>query len=77
MSQANEPAFPLQDATVSRINASAGLTKRELFAAMAMQGFCANEAYIDTGFVELAAYSVSQADALIRRLNESPVTSAH
>ena len=48
-----------------------GLTKREYFAAMAMQGFCANEeSYVDCEFDEVAEMSLFQADALIEELNK-------
>lgn len=83
----NEPAFPgviigskerktrgLQGEvnTVRESILSTGLTKRELFAAMAMQGFMANEkrtnAYdMNTSFY--AKKSVEVADALIKELN--------
>lgn len=49
----------------------AGLTKRELFAAMALQGFCANKAPDSKGYARvLAERSVWAADELIKSLNE-------
>jgi hypothetical protein len=48
-----------------------GLTTRELFAAMAMQGFCANASMTDNTPGEIARYSTGQADALIAELNKS------
>lgn len=47
-----------------------GLTKRELFAAMAMQGILANPERIGGKDQELAQYSVMLADALIEELNK-------
>lgn len=47
-----------------------GLTKREYFAAMAMQGFCANENISKEYSETISAYSVSQADALITALHK-------
>ncbi|HTH08457.1 MAG TPA: hypothetical protein VMA55_02730 [Acidovorax sp.] len=45
-----------------------GLTKRELFAAMAMQGMCANgEYWLATG-EQIARYSLEVADALLAAL---------
>jgi hypothetical protein len=49
-----------------------GLTKRELIAAMAMQGLLACPSYIQTVEV-LASTSIKAADALIERLNADPV----
>lgn len=45
-----------------------GLTKRELFAAMAMQGLCANPEGYSLKPDHIAELSVSQADALIAEL---------
>ncbi len=53
-----------------------GLTKREHFAALAMQGLCANQRCafnsLSHDSESLAAVSVEQADALIEALNEDP-----
>ena len=50
-----------------------GLTKRELFAAMAMQGIVSNHLMIDgTQWGWLAEQSVAAADALITALNSQP-----
>lgn len=46
-----------------------GLTKREFFAAMAMQGFCSTSELDQTG-AKIAMWSVSQADLLIKELNK-------
>lgn len=50
-----------------------GLTKRELFAAMALQGICANSMphYAGLDSDKIAQWSVTQADALIAELNKS------
>jgi hypothetical protein len=48
-----------------------GLTKREYFAAMAMQGMCANSSLAKYWTHEnIAEWSVQQADALIEALNK-------
>ena len=47
---------------------NAGLTKREYFAAIAMQGYVARNDYQD--YTNIAVASVEQADALIKALNE-------
>lgn len=47
-----------------------GLTKRELFASMAMQGILANPERIGGKDQELTQYSVMLADALINELNK-------
>jgi len=48
-----------------------GLTTRELFAAMAMQGLCACQgAYEEWTVEQKAAAAVRQADALIAELNK-------
>lgn len=47
-----------------------GLTKREEFAKVAMQGLCAGPFMDDLSYQELAACAVQQADALIDALNK-------
>ena len=49
---------------------STGLTKRELFAAMAMQGLLADQS-IDGTASRYAGFAVKCADALIEALNET------
>jgi len=49
-----------------------GLTKRELFAAMALQGCCANGIIQHYDPEQVAKYSVDYADALITALNSQP-----
>jgi hypothetical protein len=50
-----------------------GLTKRELIAAMAMQGLAANSKLADASVVMIACWAVDHADALIERLAADPV----
>lgn len=86
MSIGDEPAYP-RDFYASAYSAGEGpleltipepgppgLTKRELFAAMAMQGFLANEEHPIGGAQNLAGWraeaSVVAADALIEELNK-------
>jgi hypothetical protein len=48
-----------------------GLSKREYFAAMAMQGVCANSSITErASYKTMAELSVKQADALIEALNK-------
>lgn len=51
-----------------------GLTKREYFAAIAMQGIVSNQSLIDdaVNWDWLAENSVQAADALIKALNKQP-----
>lgn len=72
MTNANESAFsrPASDRShhSTAIDETNGLTKREYFAAMAMQGLCAS---ITTAFPdELAFDAVKLADAIINELNK-------
>lgn len=48
-----------------------GLTKREYFAALAMQGLCANPGCGVTGPSKIAEWAVEQADKLIEELNKN------
>lgn len=48
-----------------------GLTKREYFAACALQGILAEDVRGDVGYTILAEDAVRHADALIAALNES------
>lgn len=45
-----------------------GLTKREYFAAKAMQGYVASEGYCASSYTVLAEYSVKLADAVLAEL---------
>lgn len=75
----DEPAFPhpehwhVDDQAIHKLKG--GLTKREYFAAMAMQGFCANSFYVDNVqghhkkmAVHIAEDAIMCADALIKEL---------
>ena len=76
--QGNEPAYPVEVAagdngwrehqTGPSTFMTAGLTKRELFAAMAMQGHCANQEMSGLIARSIATMSVEQADALLAEL---------
>lgn len=70
MTNGNEPAFAQVGTDLfSKPFLFGGLTKRELFAAMAMQGFLADS---DRGGSDptIVRRSVSAADALIEALNK-------
>lgn len=70
ISNSNLPAFP-PNAGWEHAEAK-GLTKREYFAAMAMQGFAANshESMFRSNNYDLAKFSVQLADALIAELEK-------
>lgn len=51
---------------------TSGLTKREFFASMAMQGMCASGEYAAATGEQIARYSVECADALLAKLIEAP-----
>lgn len=63
-----DQAFPSVKIISDR--ARQGLTKREYFAAMAMQGLCANPH--PGSITKVAKMSVECADELIKQLNENP-----
>jgi hypothetical protein len=48
-----------------------GLTKRELFAAMAMQGMLTTDEAWDRSEEKIATYAVDQADALLAELSKA------
>ena len=54
-------------------NPEFGLTKRELIAAMAMQGLMSSRNLQGVAFETVAQISTMAADALIERLNADPV----
>jgi hypothetical protein len=62
----NDSAYPLEIATGQY---NSGLTKRELFAAMALQGLLADP-YSTQEFADMASMSVQVADALIAELSK-------
>jgi hypothetical protein len=55
-----------------RYNPEFGLTKRELFAARAMQGLLTNAGIVDC-YDKIAGLAVNHADALIERLSADPI----
>jgi hypothetical protein len=61
-------AFPQSDG----IYEQHGLTKRELFAAMAMQGMCGAEIPRVDQLAQAAQLSVAMADALLAELAKEP-----
>lgn len=69
MKSGDNSAYPCDHTTRGGI----GLTKRELFAAMAMQGFLANKAH-STHFLPEhdARYCIQIADALLAELEPRP-----
>ena len=69
----NDQAFPRpasHSPEFGPVHPKLGLTKREYFAAMAMQGMCANSDYTHNSQSAIAEWSVKQADALIEALNK-------
>jgi len=73
MTKANDNVYPvvLQHGLTHDSHVEAGLTIRELFAAMAMQGTCSNyDIWSNTSAREIAGHAVEQADALIAELNK-------
>jgi hypothetical protein len=62
----NESAYPRKSLAFEP-----GMTKREMFAMSAMQGFCANPALVSKNEELLAAWSVDHANALIDALNSN------
>ena len=67
----NEPAMPTEYGeynSVGTLQKGLGLTKREYFAAMAMQGFCADSSYTVSN---IAMTATKVADALIDELNKT------
>lgn len=65
----NEPANPIKDSNFYRL----GLTKREHFAGLAMQGYCVGEYTGQSGMsVEsIAKWSIEMADALLIELRKN------
>jgi hypothetical protein len=68
MTGSDHMAFPIAEPTEE---SNGGLTKRELFAAMAMQGICQNPNHIG-GYLSASIEAVKQADALINALRQNP-----
>ena len=67
--KAKNPAFPLISDEGYVINA--GLTKREYFALMAMQGIIFNKDGLDIKIERIAETAVDTADALIKELTKT------
>ena len=67
--KAKGPAFPLISDEGYIINA--GLTKREYFAAMALQGIIANKDGLDIKIERIVESAVDTADALIEELSKT------
>lgn len=74
MTQGNESAFPSAEewsnGFSSGLNRYPGLTKREMFAAMAMNGMQGSIWPSDSDMKEIARRAVIAADSLIQALNE-------
>lgn len=78
--RANEPAYPVmnesypaRDGDYTKHETIGGLTIREHFAGMAMQGFCANPNEAEAPPIVLARGAVAIADALIAALAEGKI----
>lgn len=65
----NARAFPFESARDWN-GASFGLTMRAYFAAKALQGLCAADAYEMWAVESIASRAIRQADALIAELNK-------
>jgi len=77
MTNPNDPAFLVETVNVDGTPRPCGLTKREHFAAMAMNGLCSDIQNIGAALREgsnsamgISAISVLYADALIAELNK-------
>ena len=68
----NDPVYPSYFFP-EQYNPEFGLTKRELIAAMAMQGLMSSRNLQGVAFETVAQISTMAADALIERLNADPV----
>lgn len=83
MIKPNDPAFPVVSEHALAFEVSfRGLTKRELFAAMAMQGFCSNPEFQTASLQSadehdmritdwIAVAACEHADSLLQQLEES------
>ena len=77
MRNADKPAYPLQlqegesSELIGKLGNADGLTKREYFAAIAMQGLCVNSiAGSHNKPINLAIDAVMYADALLKELGK-------
>jgi len=64
------PATPKEIQEGIFLSHQQGLTKREHFASMAMQGLLASDEFSSSSYEEVARMSVKSADALIAELNK-------
>jgi len=69
MNNSDQPAMPPNAGWRDNEEIARGLTKREHFAAMAMQGILATSPDFREGSV--AKYAVQQADSLLKALDET------
>ncbi|MEL4399079.1 hypothetical protein AAEJ42_02205 [Shewanella algae] len=80
MKNSDMPAMPvidwdIKDGKAVQFTSSEGLTKREHFAAMAMQGLLTCTMDTDCSIPELCADAVSAADALLKELERTSCNS--
>jgi hypothetical protein len=70
MTNGNDQAFAsVGEGFNNSLYSAPGLTKREYFAAMAMQGLVASDTTHELGYEDAAKWAVKHADALIAALN--------
>ena len=69
MNESNMPAFP-SHGTMGEV-VETGLTKREYFAGLAMQGMNANAEFTQNTAAERASFAVTDADALLAELERT------
>lgn len=70
MNNGDKPAFPNEDALKGGDSSATGLTKREYFAAMAMQGVLSSSA--DRGEAAVVKMAMKFADQLLKALDSNP-----
>lgn len=70
MSKPDDPAYPewSPDFLGGPHPFQKGMTKRELVAAMALQGYCANSSLAETGTDKKVFWAIEDADALLGAL---------
>lgn len=71
MTNANELVHSFNHTAGAKGNFN-GLTKREYFAAMALQGILADDSKLSINSKFVSGLAVEYADALIKALNETP-----
>ena len=76
MKLGDQPAFPIPFEIAKRIDEGygfekihLGLTKREYFAGLAMQGMMANPSFYDWDAIRIAKESIVTADELLKQLS--------